>query len=115
MPASKGSLVVRRVVLANNTEVKRYPDDVTGLTADAARTSARGLTIHSRTAFDLFISFASGDDAAGDFITLEASLYLTVSADEEIRRIYFKTADVAGTTVELMLSDTLILLSVGPS
>lgn len=112
---TKGNPIVR-VVTANTSTDVSYPADVSGLTPSAAST-ARGMTIHERTgSIALQISFEAGGIAAGNYITLEGGAYLTISEDQQISDIYFRSG--SGTpVVEIMISDTMLgaAISVGPN
>lgn len=113
---TKGNLVTR-IITATDATLKHYPDDLDTAEAESAKTRVRGVTIHSRNGWNMLLSFHSGDDAAGDYFTLESGLYLTISADEQITDIYIKSVNAGGDVFEFMLSDSMIGagISAGPS
>jgi hypothetical protein len=95
MSPVSGGLTVRPVTLPDNaTEVKHE------LTP-----SARNVTIHSRSGFDIQIGFELGSIAAGNYITLESGLYYSFS-DQQIGEIYLQSVDIGGDTAEVQESNT---------
>lgn len=118
MAASRGNLRVRTITLPDNATDKVWPTniDVQGiaLPANLSFDEVYGMIIHSRNGFDIRVGFESGGITANNYFTIGAGLYLSIGTDQSVKNIYFRSTNAAGDVVEILVSDTLIGISVGP-